>query len=215
MKQLAELTLYNVADLQKALELPGLDPRSSPRTNDGLFTLIIQAPQWNPRSSLKWPRRLERLPEFCILADRIRFSYLQQQRAEIIVGRYRTDEPAICSSRLRDVVSSSGFYDNRPVVSVDLTCCYVSRDDWQLRRTYDRTDIAHLKSFRDLKYLTLEGSFYGYESLKDVPLEWVYFTERSPFPSEQAVRILSEHPTLRRVTKNIYSATDKVLFERN
>jgi hypothetical protein len=62
--------------------------------------------------------------------------------------------------------------------------------------------------------LNLEGDFYGFESLRDAPLESIYYVMDSPAPSDQTVEVLSKHPTLRSVRKNIESATDEVIWER-
>ncbi len=45
-------------------------------------------------------------------------------------------------------------------------------------------------------------------------LDKVYFDMYSPTPSAEAIEALSEHPTLRKVRKNIESATEKILWER-
>ena len=207
------LTLYNVADLQAALELPGLDPAASLQEK-GLIRLTVQSPQWDPRTRISWPEKLEPLHEFSVVGERIRFSYVQGQQANIIIGRYGSDGRTICSTMLRDVMERSGFYNRRRVIDVDLRSRYIVPDSMYAVE-YDPTDISPLREFSDLKYLTLTGDFYGFEHLKDVPLEWVHITEMSPFPSEQAIEAMSKHPTLKTVTKVIESATEKVLWRRD
>lgn len=77
--------------------------------------------------------------------------------------------------------------------------------------TYDKTDLSPLRAFTELTQMDLEGDFCGFENLRDAPLEWIYYVEKSPAPSDQTVELLSKHPTLQRVVKNIESATDEVL----
>lgn len=212
LEALRGLTLYNVADLQAALELPGLDPAAS-LEQKGLMRLTIQSPQLNPCIRVNWPEKLEPLHEFSVVGERIFFSYVHGRRANIIIGRYRSDARTICTTLLRDVIEKSGFYDRRKVIDVDLESRYVVPDG-SYAVEYDLTDISPLKAFSDLKYLTLTGDFYGFEHLTNVPLQSIYITEMSPFPSQQALEAMSKHPTLKKVTKVIESATEKVLWQR-
>lgn len=164
MPSLSELTLYNVADLQAALDLPRLEPRLPPEAprGKGLVTLRVHCAGWNPRDRIPWPEKLERLPNLCVLTDRIWFAYLQGRRAEVIMSRSAEDDPSLGGTLLKDLIEKSGFFEN----------------------------------------------------LRDAPLEWIYYVEKSPAPSDQTVELLSKHPTLQRVVKNIESATNEVLWER-
>jgi hypothetical protein len=218
MESLSDLTLYNVADLRAALDLPGLEPCLSPEDPQakGIFTLRVYAPSWNPRHRIQWPEKAKKLPNLCLLTDRIWFAYLQGQRAEIIMSRSAQDDPALASRLLKDLIEKSGFYDGRQVDEVDLTSQFKrwGKPFHQPIVTHDKTDLSPLRAFSELKYLNLEGDFYGFENLRNAPLQRVYYNMYSPTPSAQAVEVLSKHPTLLKVEKNIESATYEVMWER-
>jgi hypothetical protein len=209
---LRSLTLYHVVDLRAALELPGLEAAVSPRER-GLKSVVLEAAEWNPKTRIDWPEKLELLRELSVLGERFRLSYGPGQGAGIIVGRHEGDAPVVCSILLKDIVKRSGFYERRKVIQLDVTSRHIVADS-QYAVVHDKTDISPLQAFPNLRYLTLEGDFYGFEELVAVPLESVYFTEMSPPPSSREVEAMSRHPTLRRVTKVIESATERVLYER-
>jgi hypothetical protein len=216
LTNLRTLTLYSVSSLQEAVELPGLRPAAS-FEEQGLFQLIIHAPQWNPRTRITWPRTLDSLKEFYVRGGRVSVEYDQAQRASISVSRYADDDPAICSDLLRDVIEKSGFYDRRHVTLADVRSRFERanpRLGWQPIVTHDKTDISPLEAFPGVTFLELQGDFYGFDSLKDMRLDQLYFHMDSPTPSAEALEALSEHPTLRKVRQNIESATDKILWER-
>jgi hypothetical protein len=211
-KSLGQLTLYNVADLQAAVNLPGLKPVGSQEAK-GIHSLTIQAPHWNPATRIAWPDNLRSVERLSVLGDRVRIGCDKWQLANIYLGRFATDDPSICSTRLRDVIEESGFYDGRQVEQLDLTSEHVALErDHAVE--FDPTDIAPLKSLTGLKSLTLKGKFYGFARLKGVPLEYVHFLESSPSPSPEAVEVLSKHPTLKEVKETIESATEEILWKR-
>ncbi len=161
-------------------------------------------------------REAQKAAELRVLTDRIWFAYLQGQRAEIIISRSAQDDPTLGSTLLKDLIENSGFYDGRQVDEVDLTSRFErpGKPFHQPIVTHDKTDISPLRAFPELKFLELLGDFYGFESLRDAPLQWIYYVERSPRPSDETVNVLSKHPTLQRVSRNIESATIEVIWER-
>ncbi len=66
MESLSDLTLYNVSDLQAALDLPGLEPRLSLQDPQGrgLFNLRVHVSDWPPHRKIEWPEKLRKLPNF-------------------------------------------------------------------------------------------------------------------------------------------------------
>lgn len=213
MNSLRRLTLYNVADLQAAVELPGLDPALSPE-DQGLTGLALHSSEWNPTNRIEWPRSLSGLQQFSVHGERFGMAYVSNhQYAMIDLGRHKVDDLATCSTILRDLIEKSGFFDHRKVTNFYLTSRYVVMESLYAVE-YDPTDISPLRAFSDLRHLILTGDCYGFEHLKDVPLESIDFPEASPFPSKQAVEAMSKHPTLKTVTKTIESATEKVLWRR-
>jgi hypothetical protein len=202
MESLRSLTLYNVSNLQETLDLPGL---VSSRSFDerGLFSLVIQTSQWHPVSRIAWPQNLESLQEFSVVSERARFAYVQQQRAEIIICGDEDNPDLQCRNILRDIIGSSGFYDDREVISLDMISrSGISGADGTF--SYESTNISPLQVFSHLEYLTLEGDFCGYESLSHVPLVSIRYVEGSPRPSDESIENLERHPTLDRITSSCF-----------